>query len=145
MINLTEAADDLGDEAFIRAIKRMNDPEQDPHRHDSGSDGDCCNESETLHLNKAPVDKDMEKMQNDVALRHHLKLGSSFTGPKGVREDYKFHKRQERARKIEKDQIDYEKRSNAALSSGWLQRTIEEESKKDDDDFLKQYRQKRIE
>lgn len=148
MFNLLEGAEDLGDEALIRAIRRMNDPEEDPKRHEECSDEDDCCAPRQTSLVQEPVDRDMERMQNDIALRHHLKLGSKFTGPKGVKEDHDFHKKQERARQREKQLSDYQKRSNAALSSGWLQRTIAEESNKEEaeeeDDFMKQYRQKRI-
>ncbi|KAJ3303310.1 hypothetical protein HDV03_004048 [Kappamyces sp. JEL0829] len=141
MINLTSAADDLNDEALIRAIRRMNDPEEEPNRQDSCSDDES--ESDKIVMPQAPVDKDMERMQNDTALRHHLKIGSSFTGPKGVKADYKFHMQQERARTQEKRAKDFEKLSNKALSSGWLQRTLHDEDNREDE-FMKSYRQKRI-
>ena len=101
MINLTDAAEDVADEAIIKAIKRMNDPDDEGNRLDSCSEG---SDDEQFGFNpvNAVVDKDMERIQNDTALRHHLKIGSSFTGPKGVRQDYKFHQQQERARSEEK-------------------------------------------
>ncbi|KAI8900581.1 thioredoxin-like protein [Globomyces pollinis-pini] len=136
------------DEQLIKAIKRMCDPDVEPERIDSGSDGES---EEEITLPTQPVDPDMERLQNDTALRQHLGIGSSFTGPKGVKEDYKFHKKQERARAHEKQQSDFNRLSKQALSSGWLQRTIQhEESQKtlleedQDEDDLKSIRQKRL-
>lgn len=145
MINLLPGAEDVEDEVLIKAIRRMNDPEADPKRIESDSDNDSADEGAFLKLASKPIDKDMERMQQDTALRHHLKIGSAFTGPKGVLADYKFHKQQERARKEESDLKNAKKLSNAALSSGWLQRTLIEEEKEDDDqDFLEAYRKKRM-
>lgn len=147
MFELTDAAEDVADEALIKAIKRMNDPEEEGKRHDSCSD-DESDSGKPLKMPTGRVDKDMERMQNDTALRHHLKLGSSFTGPKGVKADYKFHMDQERARRSERSMAETQRISDAALSSGWMQRTIAAEERtlggEEEDDFLKTYREKRI-
>jgi hypothetical protein len=131
----------VDDEAIIRAIKRMNDPDAEPERVESEEESE-----EVIPHRSAPTyeDPDMERLYQDSALRQHLGIGSSFTGPKGVREDYKFHKKQEKARKQEREQLDFEKLSKKALSSGWMQREIKQEEDKNDDDFLKRYREKRL-
>jgi hypothetical protein len=131
----------VDDEAIIRAIKRMNDPDREPERIDSETESD----EEVAAPPPTYEDPDMERLYQDSALRQHLGIGSSFTGPKGVKEDYKFHKQQERARKREKDEKDFDKLSKKALSSGWLQRQIEEEERdEDEEEFLRQYRERRI-
>jgi hypothetical protein len=126
------------DEALIRAIKRINDPDMEPERIES--DDDEISE-EIVQPKPTYEDPDMERLYQDSALRQHLGIGSSFTGPKGVKEDYKFHKQQERARVLEKNQKDFERLSRKALSSGWMQRQIQDET---EDPFLKQYREKRM-
>jgi hypothetical protein len=128
----------------------MNDPDDAGNRVDSCSDNES--DSGKIVIPSAPVDKDMERVQNDTALRHHLGIGSSFTGPKGVKvffkgltcakADYKFHMQQERARAEERRQEDFEKISRKAMTSGWMQRTIEEEENKEEVEAIKLYRQK---
>jgi hypothetical protein len=133
----------VDDEAIIRAIKRMNDPDIEPERIES--DPETESDEEVAPPPPTYEDPDMERLYQDSALRQHLGIGSSFTGPKGVKEDYKFHKQQERARKRDKEQKDFDKLSKKALSSGWLQRQIEEEEKDEEEvEFMRQYREKRL-
>jgi Phosducin len=138
----------MEDEILIKAIQRMNDPDVEPERYEV--DSDC---SSVHEIAEAPMDADMQRLQDDMALRQHLGIGAAFTGPKGVIADKKFHAQQERARAAEKSQAYVDKISKSALSSGWMQRqiaaemsskTLNPEEEPEDDDFLQQYRKKRM-
>ena len=77
--------DTLGkdDEAMIIAIKKMSDPNYEPERpRESDEDSDI---SDTVEIPQT-VDSDMDRLQKDTALRQHLKIGTAFTGPKGVKQ-----------------------------------------------------------
>ncbi|KAJ3314159.1 hypothetical protein HDV04_000931 [Boothiomyces sp. JEL0838] len=135
----------IDDEVLLRAIRKMCDPEEEPQRHSDDSEDDKSDE-EIIQTVPQRIDKDMERLNSDSALRQHLKIGTAFTGPKGVKQDYKFHMKQERARAKEKREKDFNKLSGKALSSGWLQRTIkqEEEDEIDDEEFFEEYNKKRL-
>ncbi|KAH9271499.1 hypothetical protein BASA83_006354 [Batrachochytrium salamandrivorans] len=124
------------DEAIIRAIKQgtgPGEPDGEPLRMGSDVDSDENASDEDSQGGVAassmntPVDPDMARLLEDSALRQQLGVGGSFTGPKGVVNDYKFHKRQELARVASRQQTNVKKWSDRALSSGWLQRQIRSE------------------
>ena len=134
------------DQVLLRAIQRINDPDLEPERIEQDSD-----ESSVEEELVTPLDPDMQRMQDDAALRQHLGIGGSFTGPKGVIADRKFHKQQERARYLDKQARDYQKVSDRSLQSGWLQRQLEQESTftlseevDADAQFMAEYRRKRL-
>ncbi|KAJ3124297.1 Phosducin-like protein 3 [Nowakowskiella sp. JEL0407] len=52
---------------------------------------------------------------------------NAYTGPKGVLDDYKFHKTQEKLREDYKKQVDSENLNKTGLKSGWMQRQIRAE------------------
>jgi hypothetical protein len=139
----------IDDEVILRALRKSNEIDDEPKREDEYSDEEP---STPKFVQPPPKDPDMQRLQNDTALRQHLGIGTAFTGPKGVRQDYKFHLKQERLRAAEKQAKEYAMLSKQALSSGWLQRTIADEEKPkvhddediDDDEFFKEYRDKQM-
>ncbi|KAI8912715.1 thioredoxin-like protein, partial [Gorgonomyces haynaldii] len=128
------------DEKIIAAIKRLNDPDYEQERIETDSDISSVEEEE-----QQIIDPDMKRMMEDSALRQHLGIGP-MSGPKSVIADKKFHERQERARQREKQERDFQKMSDKALKSGWLQRQLESEEtlELDEDAFFEEYRQKRL-
>lgn len=116
----------MNDEAFLRSIThQVNRDEDDLKLHESGSDSKSVEEDSIV---MAPLDRDMQRLQNDMALRQHLGIGRAFTGPKGVIADRKFHRQQECARAKQKEDEYRDRISKSALSSGWLERQIQAES-----------------
>jgi hypothetical protein len=83
-----------------------------------------------------PMDADMLRLQQDSALRHHLGIGSHFTGPKGILADRKFHKQQEQQRQHQKEQEFLSTLNQKALSSGWMERQIQAPSQDPESGFL---------
>ena len=83
--------DTLGhdDEAMIMAIKKMSDPNYEPERPRESDDDSLSDTPEPL---PQPVDTDMDRLQKDTALRQHLKIGTAFTGPKGVKQGFQGFK-----------------------------------------------------
>eukprot|EP00842_Homolaphlyctis_polyrhiza_P000707 jgi/Hompol1/1637/HPOL_005669-RA len=186
------------DEALIQAIQRgslgQRDPDAEPRRHGDG-DTDSDNGSDNDHSQAdglaergaragngngngeqgEAVSADMARLLADTALRQQLGIGGSFTGPKGVVNDRRFHERQERARAAARHDADVRKWSSQALSSGWLQRQLaaergignnnssnsnsksnehaqadeldlldELDELEDDDDYIREYRNRRM-
>ncbi|EGF83372.1 hypothetical protein BATDEDRAFT_85877 [Batrachochytrium dendrobatidis JAM81] len=167
------------DEAIIRAIKQGSapgQPDSEPFRMGSDIDSDenlSEDEANAANLNSQPVDPDMARLLEDSAIRQKLGVGGNFTGPKGVVNDYKFHKRQEQARAAARQQANEKKWSDQALSTGWMQRQILGEKNatsdpqleidhhslgsgtlqhstdvldelEDDDEYIKEYRARRL-
>ena len=137
----------LSDEAILKAIERQQDPEADgPHEED---ESDITIEEEEEE-NNSGVETSRAQLVEDSVLRQKLGVGGSFTGPKGVVNDYKFHKQQELGRQAAKRRADYNKLSKAALSSGWMGRQLQQEQLTDefaeleDDGFMKEYRERRL-
>ncbi|KAI8930197.1 thioredoxin-like protein [Entophlyctis helioformis] len=123
---------DASDEAILRAIQRSCDPDAEPRRTGSDADSDVDSDEEAARTAAAQaaasdVDPDMARLLEDSAIRRQLGVGGSFTGPKGVANDAKFHRRQEQARAAIQRQALADKWSSQALSSGWLQRQLASE------------------
>ena len=74
------------DEAMIMAIKKMSDPDYEPERQNE-SDHDSS-QSDAPEPLPASADPDLDRLQKDTALRQHLKIGTAFTGPKGVKQGF---------------------------------------------------------
>jgi hypothetical protein len=135
---------DPRDEAIVRAIQGYQDDDSDRHE----SDSDCSSIEAPV---ETPLDPDMQRLTDDIALRNHLGIGGAFTGPKGVIADKKFHKQQERARATEKKALEYNKISSKAMSSGWMQRLLQSEKSNgtlvgetEEEEFLREYRKRRM-
>ncbi|KAL2919831.1 hypothetical protein HK105_200748 [Polyrhizophydium stewartii] len=161
------------DERIIQAILggAGRDPDAEPVRGGSDIDSDVDSEAEAAAAaaaaQSADVDPDMARLLEDSAIRQQLGIGGSFTGPKGVANDYKFHKRQEAARAAARREADARRWSDRALSTGWMQRQLAAERKasasaatapatsleeledefeelENDDDYIAEYRARRI-
>lgn len=124
------------DEAIINAIKRSNDPDVEPYRSDDENEGNFneLNEeddgegSNNIMPERQRMDPEIEKILNDQQLRQSLSHeGGAATGPKGVIADYKFHQKQEARRRYEKEQESMRSIEKGAVSSGWLQRQLDNE------------------
>lgn len=117
------------DEAIINAIQRVNDPDVEPYRgsddeeneNDSDSQGEVTSERQRM-------DPEIEAILEDQQLRQSLyHQGGAATGPKGVIADYKFHQKQNALRRLTNEKKIKAKIGKGALSSGWLQRQLEDE------------------
>ncbi|KAJ3189373.1 hypothetical protein HDU85_003002 [Gaertneriomyces sp. JEL0708] len=163
------------DEKIIQAIRgqaESNHLEHGDRRYadsdpDSDVDSDDGSAAPQIPELNGPLTKDQERMLSDSALRRHYNLGGAKTGPKGVMADYKFHQKQERARRELENEAVAHRAGMGALSSGWLQRQIaaekagsseeadeegdeellkvlEQSGQDEDNAFLANYRQKRL-
>ncbi|KAJ3218270.1 Phosducin-like protein 2 [Dinochytrium kinnereticum] len=117
------------------------------------------------------LSKQASRIVKDNVTRQNLGIGGAMTGPKGVIADFKFHERQERARASEKERLEAQKLSATAMKSGWIEREIQREDRErrgedagdgedelgedeedailrllesEDDQYLKEYRMKRM-
>jgi hypothetical protein len=70
----------MEDEVLLRVLRGTNDLDNDDVRHDELSDADSVDTPEPIQQ----LDPDMQRLQEDMALRQHLGVGKAFTGPKGV-------------------------------------------------------------
>jgi len=171
------------DEAIINAIKRQNDPDVEPYR---GSDDESSKEDDeeiTKPVERQRMDPEIERILEDQQLRQSLShQGGAATGPKGVIADYKFHQKQNAIRREQHEREVQANINKGSMSSGWIQRQIEQEEREkfgetvdeidekksentismkelnkaldehneldelleDDDEFMIQYRQKRL-
>ncbi|ORY82793.1 thioredoxin-like protein, partial [Neocallimastix californiae] len=83
------------------------------------------------------MDPEIERILEDQQLRQSLShQGGAATGPKGVIADYKFHQKQNALRREQHERKVQTNINKGAMSSGWIQQ--------DDDEFMIQYRQKRL-
>ncbi|KAI9204996.1 thioredoxin-like protein [Polychytrium aggregatum] len=122
------------DQAIIRALQAISDPDAEPYR--PGEDGDADSESENTGPSdesaasalSAALPPDMARIVQSNDRRQALGVGGSFTGPKGVVADHRFFQAQERSRRLEERQRLEQKIAGGSLSSGWLQRQIASES-----------------
>ncbi|KAJ3252538.1 hypothetical protein HDU77_005085 [Chytriomyces hyalinus] len=167
MIAILQGGGNLGDHDDIR-YEGSSDVSE------CGSDASECEQGEqgcSSHANNSNSNNSQTSTAvHDVAVRQELGIGGAMTGPKGVINDRAFHRQQERARSDLRRLEQHSKVSQKALKSGWLGRQIEAEQKtwsygdkngdnvKDeideilqaledeggDDDFIKQYKGKRL-
>lgn len=136
------------DAAILRSIQKCIDPDAEPHRPEEEDDDDKSDNENDPDMQMFEEEEDdddddngiikqlksdpnapsnIDSILSDNALRQHLNIGKSFTGPKGVIEDHKFHQKQERARKENKLNSFINKISKPSLSSGWMSRQIKAE------------------
>ncbi|KND00696.1 uncharacterized protein SPPG_03817 [Spizellomyces punctatus DAOM BR117] len=149
-----------GVESHFEPGDRRN-PDSDPDSDDGLSDGEDAATEFTPDM-----DATTTRAMSDAALRRALDIGGAKTGPKGVMADYKFHQRQERARRELKQQNAVSKYESKALKSGWLARQLaseetpqnqgasaddisaeellEELENEEEDEYIKEYRLKRL-
>jgi len=170
------------DEAIINAIKRQNDPDEEPYR-GSDDESDKGEEEEAKPVERQRMDPEIERILEDQQLRQSLShQGGAATGPKGVIADYKFHQKQNALRREQHEREVQANINKGSMASGWIQRQIEQEEREkfgetvdslpektdgntismkelnkaleehneldelleDDDEFMIQYRQKRL-
>jgi len=171
------------DEAIINAIKRQNDPDVEPYRGSDDESGKEDDEEVAKPVERQRMDPEIERILEDQQLRQSLShQGGAATGPKGVIADYKFHQKQNAIRREQHEREVQANINKGSMSSGWIQRQIEQEEREkfgevvdeinekksentismkelnkaldehneldelleDDDEFMIQYRQKRL-
>ncbi|KAI9094311.1 thioredoxin-like protein [Phlyctochytrium arcticum] len=160
------------DERLLRAITGQNGVEShlevgDRREPDSDVDSDRDSDDEgASKVDNQPVLNTAEnRAMSDAALRQYLDIGGAKTGPKGVMADYKFHQRQEKARRDLEQQRILSSYSIKGMKSGWLARQVandqatnfgtdaeeiepeellEKLEADEEDEYLKEYRAKRL-
>lgn len=74
------------------------------------------------------ADKNLDAIIKDTLTRQELHIGGHFTGPKGVLADFNFHKSLEMERAKESLLKQSASLSDVALSSGWMEEQLKQES-----------------
>lgn len=129
------------DEAIINAIKRQNDPDEEPYR---GSDDESNKgeEEEAKPVERQRMDPEIERILEDQQLRQSLShQGGAATGPKGVIADYKFHQKQNAIRREQHEREVQANINKGSMASGWIQRQIEQEEKEKFGEVVEEYKE----
>ncbi|TPX33852.1 hypothetical protein SmJEL517_g03393 [Synchytrium microbalum] len=125
------------DRRILAAINAIGDPDTErPRERDETDDYDLAIPTLKPHKDDERRDPKLNRILQDQQTRQSLNEGGPQTGPKGVLADYRFHAKQEIARRAEQARHD-SSRNKQLLSSGWMQRTIAREEAEKRGDIAK--------